>query len=591
MQREPLGARLRSAAARLAKSIDDASPSTQLVALVFAAFTAITFAMHARAPIGPGQDYHYHLMVAAMTTRSSSDPVRALYHDLPWLDANTLVYRVAAPLVAIFGPLRGFQGAVALLYYLGFPAAIWYALRRAGRAAWAMPLAFVFVYGRVWSVDGFVPFLTAATFMVLSLAEWDAILARRDAAARPVVLRAAAFSTLLFLAHGHTYAWTMAVLALATIVTAVKHAAAAFDSSEPDRFAPLREVCVRSLIASLPSAVLAVLWVLRTRSLASEVAPTVLEQAQRSRPYMQQLDPMLRGRMESFHQYFEHLASNSEVRYSAALALLVAALLLFARRDEGRSLTFELFSLASLLTSFVLPGLVHGQSVAPRHLEFFVWTLPLVLWPAAAPAPASPDDAQPTLRAALGARGSSLFALVIAFSVARMLSIQSALERMNRDELAPMLALVEPCRAARARPYSLLAYVPMQHESNAIKSWSLQQAHETFAALCGVETPVYDTRKSPHHLLPLRYRSAMPAPTGLFERRWRWFSPDEDIIQRYDLVLTYRFEPSPSEQPSIDQYLSLVGRSGGFRLYRRKPGVSVPPSLYRLFGMQPPSMR
>jgi len=561
------------------------------MALALAVLAALTFAMHARAPFGPGQDYHYHLMVTAMNARPSSDPLRALYHDLPWFDANTLVYRVAWPLVALFGPVRGFQCAIALLYYLGLPAATWYALRRSGRARWAAPLAFVFVYGRIWSKDGFVPFLVASTFMVLSLAEWDAILARRDVAPRPAVIRAALFAALLFLAHAHSYAWTLAVLALATVLTAGRLALAARRSSEPDRFAPALAVCARSLLAALPSALLALLWVIRLRSIATTVAPAVERQTQRSRPYLDQLVPMLRLRWDSLHTNFEHAESDTERLFPKAIALLVLALLLFARRDKHRSRTFELFSLASALTAIFAPSFVHGQSVAPRHLEFFLWTLPLVLWPDRSPQIQTDSHAPPSLRATLGARGAALFVAIMALCVARMLSLQSALERMNREELAPMLALVEPCRAARARPYSVLAYVPMEHSSRAVKSWSLQQAHESFAALCGIETPVYDTRTSPHHLLPLRYRVAPPGPPTLFERRQRWFDPYQNIIQRVDLVLTYRFEPTPQDQRELDANLTLVGRSGPYRLYRRRPGEIAYPAIFPLFGFGSTTVR
>lgn len=564
----------------LIERINKIAPSNALMALLFATLATVTIVMLYRAPIGPGQDYHYHLMAAAMNARPSNDPIRSLYLPLHPFDANTLVYRVAWPFIKLFGPVRGFQAAVALLLNLGFPAACWYALHRSKRAPWGALLAFVFVFSRGWAVDGFVPFLTSGAFMVWALAEWEAIFAKRDARPRTAIIRGAIASCLLFLAHGHTYVWTTIVLGGFTLFAAIREfivdpepedepakraddesAAPATERTLRSRAIDALKIAGYSLAAIAPSLILLASWYRRAETYAPPI-PTPRGQEWR----YPEIPLILRNSLQAADQYFTPLVTLEDYRFVAALALLSLGLLLVVRRDHKQTQYFEWFALLSLATFIVGPSDIKGQSVAPRQIEFFTWALPLVLWRAK----------EPTLRTAAEnvwhkrLAELALIGLVMAFSVKRIKAVEAALVGLNRVELAPLLALEGPCRQNRRTPYSKLAYMPMSTASSYVQSVSMHQAHETLAAICGVETPVYNSRVRPHHLLPLRYRSAMPAPVGIFPQVGYWFVEDTGIVEAYDLYLTYQWEPTAEQRPVLEQRVVLVARSGPYSLYRRR---------------------
>jgi hypothetical protein len=541
--------------------INKIAPSNALHALLFSTLSIVVLVMLYRAPIGPGQDYHYHVMSAAMNARPSSDPLRGLYHSLHPFDANTLVYRVAWPFIKLFGPVRGFQCAVALLYYLGFPAATWYALRRSGRAPWGSLLAFAAMFSRGWAVDGFIPFLTSAPFMIVMLAEWDVLFASRDARPRRLMITGAVTACLLFLAHGHTYAWTAVVLGLFTAFAAVRELLLEDERPLRTRALDAAKMAGRSLAMIAPSLVLLATWYRRVETYAPPV-PTPPGGEWRYAG----INLVLRNALQAIDQYFTPLVDLQDLRFVAAFAMIIALLLFVVRRDNRSSQFFEWFALLSFAVYLVGPADIRGQSIAPRHMEFFIWTLPLIVWRAKDPTLREPSE-NTRLSKAIEA---SLLALVMVFSVMRIKAIEKALVGLNQVELGPMLALEAPCRRIRRTPYSLLAYVPMNTASNYVQSVSMHQAHETLAALCGVETPVYDSRLRPHHLLPLRYRQAMPAPVGIFHGVGYWFVDVTGILQAYDMVLTYDWTPTAEQQPELDRVAVLVARSGPYRLYRRR---------------------
>ena len=81
-------------------------------------------------------------MNAAMNARSSSEPVRGLYQSINPFDSNTLLYTVAYPFEKITTPVRAFQIALLIMYYVGYPFGCAYALIRTGRSPWGALLAF-----------------------------------------------------------------------------------------------------------------------------------------------------------------------------------------------------------------------------------------------------------------------------------------------------------------------------------------------------------------------------------------------------------------------------------------------------------------
>ena len=53
-----------------------------LQSLLFVLGAAVTARAHWLAPMGPGQDYPYHLFVSSIAIRGDSDPAAALYTPL-----------------------------------------------------------------------------------------------------------------------------------------------------------------------------------------------------------------------------------------------------------------------------------------------------------------------------------------------------------------------------------------------------------------------------------------------------------------------------------------------------------------------------
>ncbi|MFO0557722.1 MAG: hypothetical protein U0269_06855 [Polyangiales bacterium] len=527
---------------------------------LFFALAALTTVAHWKSPIGPGQDFHYHLMVAAINARPSGDPVAALYHPISWFDANTLVYRIAWPFEKLTDPVRAFSMALLLAFYLGFPTAVAYALRRTGRAPWAALLAFTTVYCKAWSSNGYVQFYTASTFVVLTVAEFSVLFDRSDDKLRTAMLRGGIFSTLLFLAHGHVYAWTTALLGLFTLVAIARDLSSI--PADGARAAAKRafETAWRSLVTIGPSLVLFSLWALRTQRASA---------AGRGNIALQSVTPTVESKLLGLWAYFVHTRAANEFRDVVWFALVVLAMLLFGRRDNQRGPWFEGFALLSLLSFFVLPETVNAQSIAPRHVDMALWVLPLALWPS--DASTATREASATLAASWKrpAREYLLAAVVFSFAWTRVRAVTTELHKAYVAETGPLLALREPCRRARRSPLSVLGYAPMTRESAFLHSPHMHQAHETLAALCDVETPVYDTNVFPYNVVPLRYRVAMPAPVYIIERDPAWYA-NTLLWQKFDLVMTSSWTPTAADEEPLNRVAELVATSGPYRLYRRR---------------------
>lgn len=527
---------------------------------LFFTLAALTTVAHWKSPIGPGQDFHYHLMVASINARPSADPVAALYHPVSWFDANTLVYRIAWPFEKLTDPVRSFSIALLVVFYLGFPTAVAYALRRTGRAPWAALLAFATVYCKAWSSNGYVQFYTASTFVVLTVAEFSVLFDRSDAKLRTAMLRGAIFSTLLFLSHGHAYAWTTVLLGLFTLVAIARDLARI--PAEGARAAAKRgfETAWRSLVTIGPSLVLFSLWALRTQRVSAPGRGNIA---------LQSVTPTVETKLLGLWAYFVHTRAANEFRDVVWFALVVLAMLLFGRRDNKRGPWFEGFALLSLLSFFVLPETVNGQSIAPRHVDMALWVLPLALWPSDASTAARETSATLASSCKRPAREYLLVAVVFSFAWTRVRDITAELNKAYVAETGPLLALREPCLRARRSPLSVLGHAPMTRESAFLHSPHMHQAHETLAALCGVETPVYDTNVFPHNLLPLRYRVAMPAPVYIIERDPAWYT-NTLLWQKFDLVLTSSWTPTAADDEQLNRVAELVATSGPYRLYRRR---------------------
>jgi hypothetical protein len=245
---------------------------------LFLALAALTVRMIAKSPFLPGQDYHYHLMSAALAKQgwTSHAYPSELYHRVNPLDANTLFYVLVAPFELFASPLRAFSTATLVYYFLGFPLACAFALRLLRRPLWGALLAFPCAYVKSLMGFGFMPFVSAAPLFVLSLAAMHRVLwpdVRGYRADRRILLLTTALFTLTFLAHAHVYGWLMAISATVTLVTIVQRLPRELAISPMRGLRDGLVTGLRALLVVAPSMALAVAWSIRLRS--GQSAPMV----------------------------------------------------------------------------------------------------------------------------------------------------------------------------------------------------------------------------------------------------------------------------------------------------------------------------
>jgi hypothetical protein len=515
-------------------------------ALSFAVLAAMTLRMHAQSPLGPGQDQHFHLLVAALNGMSSDHPVKALYAPLSPLDANTLVYFVAYPFERMLGPVAAFQIAAVVTIYLGFPIAVAYALTRIGRPPWGALLAFPIIYTcNTWFNGGFYPFLCASGFFVIAIAEHDVLLRSEGRAARRAGVTCAIACVLAFLAHAHVYAWLMGLLALAMLI-AIAARAFADGLALPRRAAreALRKA-TRSLLAVAPSLALFALWYGRLPSAPMRVDPPLIEaQGLLSDKLHNVITLLLPTRAEDA---FFHLT---------VFFVLVLGVLVLVRRNEARgSLVFELCLLVTAASFFVLPVVHHGQTIAQRQLDMALWLLPFVLFPS---------------RVRWASVDGIAVAAVLAFSIWRMQHFADYLRRLDEEDYRGLLEVSAACKKlAPTDRAATLAFVNEHEQSAYWQSLGPQQSHETLAAVCGLETPVYDTNVYPHSMLPLRYRGHISAPVTILHDANKWYERP-GLFRDFDFVLVKGWSATPEDEPTLRQHAELVAHAGDYQLWRRR---------------------
>lgn len=532
-------------------------PSGAFTFAMFAVLVGVTFMIHWRNPLGPGQDYHYHLMTAAMHGRSATQPLAAIYYRLSPLDANTLVYFVSWPFQQFFDPMRAFQLTLTCLYFIGYPLGCAYALHRMRRAPWGALIAFVIAYTKAWSMNGFIPFITASTFYVIGVAEFEALFERYDSKPMRAMIGGAIATTLCFMGHGHVYAWMTLNLALMTVFAMRKAFAIGMRTDAREALKRTWDVAWRSLATIGPSLALFGAWYLRTH---------YGQAAAHSNTALRTTDTGIEYKLTTFWQYFVHIRGPEEYNWLGVITMAVLVVWLLGPRDEERPRNAEGVFLLSILSFMVLPQTVNEQSIASRQVDLAQWMMPMIVFPAAA---ARVRKAVNGVRLISLREWAAVLCLFV-FSLLRVQRIGEAVHEHYAQELAPIAQLAPACRAAATRrPFSIMAYASMKHESTILHSPSFHQVHETLAALCAVETPVYDTTVYPHNLLPLRYRSTMPAPVTIIENNQNWYQWP-GLWEKFDLVLTAGWTPTPADTAVLEPLAVPVATAGTFTLYRRR---------------------
>lgn len=507
---------------------------------LFVALAALTVRVVAKSPFLPGQDYHYHLMSAALAAQgwTSHAYPSALYHLVNPLDANTLLYVLAAPFELVASPLRAFSDAVLVYYFLGFPLACVGALRLLRRPAWGALLAFPCSWVKSLVGFGFMPFVSAAPLFVLSLAAMHRVLwpdVRGDRRDRRILFLATALFTLTFLAHGHVYGWLMAISATLTLVTIAQRLPRELAMS------PLRALRdglvtgLRALLVVAPSMVLAVAWSIRLRS--GQSAPMVPSTS------------TFKDKMQILLSLLVQTKGDEEWAYVGAFLLLVIVAFVLVRRSTEMP-SPEIAFVLSLASFIVLPWHVNQQTLAPRQIDIAIWLVPLVVYPTAAIAKTR-------------GRQALVIAAMAVFAFARLGHVGDRL-RAHQAEMAGLLQLTKSCPPAPAE----IAYVTSTMESSQMDGFALHQAHETFAALCRIDTPVYDTTKPAYRVAPLRYNRALPAPITILVSHPNWYN--EGVWQSFEYVLVYKWQASEAQRVEASKKGERVAASGDWELWRRR---------------------
>lgn len=513
--------------------------------LAFAALAAATVVIHGRAPIGPGQDYHYHLMVAAMNARRASDPIRALYKSINPLDANTLVYTLAFPFEKLEDPIRALQSTLTIFYFIGLPFATLIALRRAGRSPWGALLAFPLAYIPSWAEGGYIPFVTAGPFYVLAIGEYVAVHMSKGKRSWIAVITCAVLCLLTFLAHGHVFAWLGIMLGLLTVALVVRELLAL--PREPR--AAVKSalwVAFKSLLLITPALLACARWYWATHH-GDAAATSNLKPITVDAPWGEKMTMSVNALAITL--------SPHEGRYLVLLFLAALCCMFFARRTRAPSAPpwFELCLLVTVLSIFVFPiSFAGGQTVSRRHVDLSLWLLPLVV-------------IEVPRRVRL--REAAAIAALLAASTLRLAHLGRFLRLSNREDFKGLATVARFCaKNVDQKGPPLLAYVTTGYESKYWVGPSIHQPHETVAAVCNLDTPVYDAKVYPHNLLPLRYKGDLPAPVTVLSRS----TPSSSLFNTFDYVLVQGWDVTPAEATKTLNNADLVIKAGDYQLWRSR---------------------
>ncbi len=525
-----------------------------LFLLAFTALAMMTTIYQVRYPLAPGMDFHYHLMTAAMNGRSHAEPVRALYRSINSLDANTLIYTVAYPFEKVTDAIRAFQIACTIVFYVGHPLGCAYALARSGRSPWGSLLAFPLLFGLTSFAGGYWPFLAGTAFIAPALAEMRVMHEARGRAARRAGIACAVFATLTFLSHAIVYGWLALLLAFYTLCVMAQRFGLSGLGSPQSGLRRAFWVGAKSLGAIAPSVLVAGRWYWSVIYGSASVSETL-----RLPP---EPEPTMPDRLARTFGYLAPTTNANEYPLVAALGIVVALALVAGERKREKGLpVFEMAFVLTLLSFVLTPFWYHYESIAPRQFDLAMLALPCVLFPRV-----------PRLRSVSG----FAIAVVFAFSFYRLRTLGDQLRLLNTEDLSGLRNISRECKnlIPRDGAIHMLAYANGRNSVVPFRSAAAHQAHETLAAMCGLETPVYDTEIYPHNLLPLRYTKRMPAPVTFVDTR-QWYK-NPIVLSHFDYVLVHGWLRPPVEEQGAKEVATLVMRSGEYELWRKNDFTPVP---------------
>lgn len=541
----------------LASAAAFAAKRDALFYAIFAAFAVAALSLGLSSAFGPGQDYPYHVMSAALTARVwSGDAFFAgLYAPVNPLDSNTLLYTVLFPLEMLLSPLDAMRVGFSVLYFLGYPVSCVVALRMSRRPLWGALLAFPLAYVKSWSGGGYLPFVASAPLMILTFALLQRIIdpsrivgtGAAGVPSRRSMVTAAVVAALLFFAHGHVFAWTLSVFALVTLLVIAR---ALLVDGLRDPTAALRSalrIAARMTAVVAVPAALALWWYVRKQS-GAQAAVGPQSSVVANEPWQQRVGGAL--------GFLLHTTDDREFLHAAALVVLCLAILLFARRaSEERVPSFEIAFVLGLITFLLLPNSYAGQGLSSRQFDLAVWVLPCILYP------------RPLRGAPL--RHAAIVSAIVVFGVVRLRTIATHL-RGVQEELAGLLEIAKDCPPG---PPQEIAYASMTMSSRYWLAPTFHHAVESLAASCRLDSPAYDPRIYPYNMAPIRYRTAPPAPPKFLYQDPIWYRHG-GLWDDYEYVLVHAWQPTReqlAEANAVAERIRNAGREGEWQLWKRRP--------------------
>ncbi len=537
-----------------------------IFAIVFTALAVDTAIVGIRHPLGPGLDQHYHVLNASIAARGwlGDKGIRALYATVNPFDANTFVYTWTLPFQLFFDPVRAYGVAFTLLYFVGFPLACAVSLHLMRRPLWGALLAFPLSYTNTWVKAGYIPFVSAAPFFVLAIGLMHRFL-EEDTLDRPVttaveraspskkrILLTIFVPVFALLAHAQGYLWLATVLGLLTILSLGRDLVVGLP------FAPKKTLVhgvkkgLTALTLILPSLLLFVRWYwpsLRATAEAPPIPPSAT--------------PQWQAKLTFLYASLVSVKDDDDWGWAVAVFGLVVLLVLLLGRPRGRALPSPEIALGASLASFwLLPEYVNGQSIGLRQIDFVCWLLPLVVY--AAP-----------VSAGQRVRGVAAVVLLTAFATMRTAYLAPFRAKLHR-EYAGITGLGCPPRPPPGAPPAEIAYVTFGQYSEHWHAASLQQAHESYAAFCRMDTPVYDPGKYAFSL-PVHYRKQLPAPITIIADDPRWFMRP-NLFTSFEYVLVRGWRPLVHDLKDARERADEVKTFGEWALWRRK-AASPPEAL------------
>jgi hypothetical protein len=506
----------------------------------------LTIQVHYMYPFWPGQDDNYDKYCTMVVARMGSDPaIAAIYQPMQLWHSQTLLYFLGGLLGHVMEPTAAMRTVYVCFAFLGTPLVTAWILTHERRSPWAALLAFPLAYGRMWSF-GFLKFSAAAPFFLLTLFTFAAIF-RAPRLSYKHVLAYAVAVWLLWTSHTQVFAFAGVLLAVAWMLLFV-HRASGWFAVSPPTTSP-RVFAAQTLAtgaASMPVLAAFYGWYKETQSRLGGLS----EGATWKDGLWGTLDEKFRAML-----LLVQVTKLTDEQYQTVLLIGLAFFLVCLRKLGSRDRSFlpEVFFALTAMSYFLLPREIGagagGQLVAPRHIDIALWLLPLCVAP--------PLFARHKLASIAGV------GLIARFTALRLAYLFGALRALNTEDMKGLEQLVSQAPEGHLR----ITQVTFGEQSS--KEWfafTFEQNYAYLAARKGYEAPVYDTRV---RAMEVRYKDGPPSPPTIMVNDTMWWKRP-DVLQNFDLVLTFRFHPTSDMRMRMDPVVHSVGHSGEWELWQKR---------------------